>query len=210
MDFTQIRCVPLAAAVSVSGGHALRGAVDELPAGDVAVIQMRNVDAEAGVDWRGVNRVTLPPARSTSLLSAGDVIFTTRGTRNFALALEGVPGSSVCSPHFFVFRVAASAGIIPQFLAWQINQRPAQEYFRREATGSYILNIRREVVENLPLVLPPLEQQRAIVALADAARAERAALAALIDNRNRQMEAIALGLHRHEQNSPNRPERHQA
>ncbi|CAN5883037.1 hypothetical protein BH11PSE6_BH11PSE6_11630 [soil metagenome] len=166
---------------------------------------MRNVDAEAGIDWPGAARVTLPPTRATAFLAVGDVIFTTRGTRNFALALESVPGLSVCSPHFFVFR-ADPISLIPQFLAWQINQRPAQEYLQREATGSYILNIRRDVVENLPLALPPLDQQRAIVALADAAKAERAALSALMDNRNRQMEAIALGLHNPDQIRPERSE----
>jgi restriction endonuclease S subunit len=92
--------------------------------------------------------------------------------------------------------------LVPGILAWQINQRPAQEYFQREATGSYILNIRREVIENLSLAIPPLEQQRAIIALADAARAERGALTRLIDNRNQQLEAIALGL--------TTPERHHA
>ena len=136
--------------------------------------------------------------RSSNFLAPDDVIFTTRGTRNFALALGQIPGLAVCSPHFFVMRVIDPCRIIPAFLAWQINQRPAQEYFQREATGSYILNIRREVIENLPLALPPLTTQRAIVALADAARAERAALAKLIENRNHQIEAIALGLHHSE------------
>ena len=101
---------------------------------------------------------------------------------------------AVCSPHFFVIRLTDPTAILPEFVAWQINQRPAQEYFQREATGSYILNIRREVVENLLLVIPPVDQQRAIIALARAAGIERAALSKLIDNRNHQIEAIALGL----------------
>lgn len=166
MTFTQTE---LSRVSAISAGHPLRGAVEALPAGDVAVIQMRNVDAELGVDWLNAARVTLPAGRSTNLLAPGDVIFTTRGTRNFALALHEVRALAVCSPHFFVIRLRDPAAILPEFVAWQMNQRPAQEYFQREATGSYILNIRREAVENLPLVLPPLDQQRAIVALAQAA-----------------------------------------
>lgn len=87
------------------------------------------------------------------------------------------------------------ANAMPKFVAWQMNQRPAQEHFQREATGSYILNIRREVVENLPLVLPPIDLQRAIISFAEAASSERSTLAKLIENRNHQLEAIALGLH---------------
>lgn len=188
----------LSAVAAIAAGYPLRGAVDELTNGDVAIVQMRNVDAERGVNWSEVQRIALPSKRPPAFLADGDIIFTTRGTRNFALALDAVEGEAVCSPHFFVIRVFDASRIAPAFLAWQINQRPAQEYLQREATGSHILNIRREVIENLPLAIPPLATQRAIVALADAARAERAALTKLIENRNHQIEAIALGLHHSE------------
>ena len=190
---------------AIAAGYPLRGAVDELAGGNVAIVQMRNVDADSGVNWHEVQRITLPSKRPPTLLAVGDIIFTTRGTRNFALSLDTVEGAAVCSPHFFVIRVLDAKRIAPAFLAWQINQRTAQEYFQREATGSHILNIRREVIENLPLALPPLDLQRAIIALADTARAERAALAKLIENRNHQIEAIALGLHRSAKNPDEGP-----
>ncbi len=180
---------------AIAAGYPLRGAVDELEGGDVAIIQMRNVDAETGINWTEVQRITLPSKRPPTFLEAGDIIFTTRGTRNFALTLDDIEGPAVCSPHFFVIRVSDANLIEPAFLAWQINQRPAQQYFQREATGSHILNIRREVIENLPLSIPPLATQRTLIALAKTASDERAALTKLIDNRNRQIEAIALGLH---------------
>ncbi len=195
---TAYKLDPFLGLASICAGYPLRGAVDALPIGDVAVIQMGNVHPDTGVDWTSVRRVTLPSKRSAAFLKRGDVIFTTRGTRNFALALDDVPGAAVCSPHFFVFQVKNPTNVIPEFLAWQINQRPAQEYFQREATGSYILNIRRDVLEKLPFVVPPLPQQYAIIALADAVKAECAAFNNLIANRNQQMEAIALDLHRSE------------
>lgn len=187
---------------AIAAGYPLRGAVDELTSGDVAIVQMRNVDADSGVNWSEVQRIALPSKRPPAFLAVGDIIFTTRGTRNFALALDTVEGQAVCSPHFFVIRVLDANRIAPAFLAWQINQRAAQEYFQREATGSHILNIRREVIENLPVAIPPVATQHIIVALADAARSERASLTKLIENRNQQLEAVALGLAT--------PERHHA
>lgn len=187
-------CDPLGEVATISAGYPFRGTVDDLQHGDVGVVQMRNVDAEAGVNWDAVQRITLPSKRAPTFLAAGDIIFTTRGARNYALALNEVPGRAVCSPHFFVIRSRDPNRIAPAFLAWQINQRPAQEYFQREATGSHILNIRREVIENLPVAVPPVATQHIIVALAEAVHAERAALTRLIDNRNQQLEAIALGL----------------
>ncbi len=174
----------------VSAGFPFRGAIDALEPGEVAVIQMRNVEGE-GVDWPSLSRVSLPTKREPDYLGEGDVIFATRGRRNFALALSEIPGPAVCSPHFFVLRVDKADKLLPAFLAWQINQKPAQEYLQQAATGSHILNITRGAIESLPIVIPPVAVQRAIVELADAARRERELANALIDNRQRQLDAVA-------------------
>lgn len=184
----------LAELADISAGHPLRVAVDELPEGDVGVVQMRNVDANLGVDWASVSRITLPPSRRVELLSAGDVIFATRGARPYAVALDAPPYPAVCSPHFFVLRVRPEA-IDPGFLAWQINQQPAQAYLQREATGSHVLNVRREVVEALEVVVPSLSIQATISSLAHATVREVRLLTALIENRQHQMRVLAAGLH---------------
>jgi hypothetical protein len=183
----------LVEAAEIAAGHPLRSGVDELPTGDTGVIQMRNVDPETGVDWGGVSRVELPPARRIEFLNQGDVIFSTRGARTYAVALGAAPFPAVCSPHFFVLRIRGLV-VEPRFLAWQINQIPAQEYLQREATGSHILNIRREVIERLEIVIPSLARQAAIVAFAEEATREKRLLSALIENRQQQMNALATGL----------------
>ena len=66
--------------------------------------------------------------------------------------------------------------------------------FAAGATGSYILNLKREVVENLPIAIPPLPQQQHIADLDLAVRGERAILTKLIDNRAAEMTAIAQQL----------------
>jgi restriction endonuclease S subunit len=151
---------------------------------------MRNVEDEA-IDWASLTRVTLPSSRRPDYLSAGDVIFTTRGRRNTAVALRDVRGQAVCSPHFFVLRINEPNSLIPEFLAWQINQKPAQEYFQQAATGSYILNITRAAIEALVVTIPPIALQCRIVALAEAAQHERHLLNALVDNRQRELDALA-------------------
>ncbi len=180
---------------TIAAGYPLRSSVDSLPMGDVAVLQMGNANPDVSIDWAALKRVELPSLRHGNFLQADDVIFSTRGSRNFALALDHVPLRAVCSPHFFVLRVN-NAKITPAFLAWQMNQSPAQTYFGRSATGSDILNIRREALENLSIAVPSLADQHTICALDRAACAERYLLNQLIANRNRQLQAIALDLHR--------------
>lgn len=183
----------LSEVAEISAGHPLRSGVDGFPLGDVGVIQMRNVDPETGVDWGNVSRIELPPARRTEFLTSQDVIFSPRGVRTYAVPLDPPPFQTVCSPQFFVLRPRGTE-LDPRFLAWQINQAPTQEYLQREATGSHILNIRREVIERLEIVIPSRAQQAAIVAFADAAAHEKRLLTGLIENRQQQMNALAARL----------------
>ncbi len=175
---------------SISAGYPFRGKIDALPKGKVAVIQMRNVDADSGINWADLSRIELPRTSTKAYLRPGDVILSTRGGRNVAYHIDDRREQVVCSPHFFVIR-AEQQTILPEFLVWQLNQRPAQEHFAAGATGSYILNLKREVVESLELAIPPLSEQRSLVEFDKAMKSERAILTQLIENRTLEMTAIA-------------------
>lgn len=193
MNEATANLVRLGQAAHIAPGHPFRGAIDTLSDGDIGVVQMRDV-GEDGVAWNAIARVRLPSARNVTLLHAGDVIFTTRGTRNFALALEHMPMTAVCAPHFFILSVAEPSRLLPSFLAWQLNQRPAQNYFQQRAQGSNILNIDRTAIENLELVIPPVDRQIQALEIDQALRHERLLLGRLIENTNRQANAIAMQL----------------
>jgi hypothetical protein len=179
--------------VEVQAGHPFRGSIPEDPDGNAHAIQMRDVSPEGGVAWAGLARTTLDGRKEPMWLQTGDVVFAARGARNYALCLEGVPVPAVCSQYFFLLRVK-STGLLPEFLAWQINRAPAQRYLSKHAEGSDQLSIRRGVLEALPIVVPPLAQQHRIVALARDAGRERRVLEALIHNREKQLDALAFEL----------------
>lgn len=179
---------------AVSAGFPFRGAVIAAREGNALVVQMKNVDAEQGVDWASVPRTNLPGKKEPDWLREGDILFAARGSKNYAALIVSPPERAVCSPHFFVIRIRNDAATLPAFVAWLINQTPARKYFEQSATGSYILNIRRQVLESLELVIPPRAQQEIIVALHQAVHSEQKILERLIANRKSQMEAIALGL----------------
>ena len=183
----------LVGVAEIAAGYPFRGRVDALPAGSTSVVQLRNVSFDHGVDWSGLVEVSLPRPARHSLLQVGDVILSTRGSNNFAHCLAEVHGDVVCSPHFFVIRISVGT-LLPEFLAWQINQQPAQDYFAAGATGSHILNLKRQVVEDLPIAIPSLLEQQRIIDLDAAARTERSLLGRLIENRSTEMSGIAQQL----------------
>jgi restriction endonuclease S subunit len=194
MSNDAIHSVTLGEIAGVASGYPLRCSTEDLESGDVHFVQLKNTSQDAHVNWAGVPKVTLPSKRQPVWLSDDDVLFASRGTKTLAYPLTNTPSRAVCAPQFFVLTVRDTRKLSPEFLAWQINQKTAQDYFQRTATGSYIQNIRRSVLENLPIVVPALHRQHLIVKFLQAAQHERATLNRLIENRNNQLEALAFGL----------------
>lgn len=155
------------------------------------IVQVRDVSMNGSPEWSSLLRKALPKARAPDFLREGDVLITTRGRRNDAMALPSPPGEAVAATNLFVIRILDRAPLLPNFLAWQINQKFAQDFLLAAATGSHILNLTRPAIESLPIALPSLEQQKRLVDLADSFAQESALLTRLIENRQQQMDALA-------------------
>jgi hypothetical protein len=178
----------------ISSGYPLRVSAEELEPGDIAFVQLKNVGEPHGVSWQDVARITLPSKREPAWLSLGDVLFSSRGAKTLAYPITTLPSRAVCGPQFFVIAISDSHLVLPEFLAWQINQKPAQNYFDKESTGSFVQNIRKSVLEQLPIALPSLEKQRLIVQFWRTAEREREIFQQLIEATDAQLNAIAFRL----------------
>lgn len=175
-------------------GHPFRGSVPEIADGPALVIQMRDLSVADGVDWTKVVRTRPRGRKQPNWLRPGDILFVAKGARNFAVCLNDIPKQTLCSQYFFLIRVHDNKQLLPEFLAWQINQAPAQRYLSKNAEGSDQHSIRRSVLEALPIAVPTITQQRALIQLDQAVREEREHLESLIRNRQQQIRALALQL----------------
>jgi hypothetical protein len=183
--------------VDVQAGHPFRGSVPLVEAGNAYALQMRDLNPGGHVEWEGLVRTMVDASKAVQWLEPGDVVFVARGARNYAVCLDEIPKPTVCSPNFFLLRVKSPL-LLPAFLAWQINRAPAQRYLASNAEGSDQLSIRRPILEEMPLAIPSLSQQRLVIALAEAASHEEHQLQALIRNRQQQLDALAQALFSHE------------
>lgn len=175
-------------------GHPFRGAVEHDPQGATAVIQVKNVTESLDVDWDQLARTDLKGRREPDWLQTGDILFAARGHRNTAVHLGRIPIPTVCAPHFFHIRVKDAASLRPDYLAWYINQAPAQHYLASAAEGTMVRSIRRAVLEALPIPLPPVARQATIVELETRIRQEQQLLQRQLENSRAMMTAIARDL----------------
>ncbi|TYL46897.1 restriction endonuclease subunit S [Marinomonas sp. IMCC 4694] len=182
--------------VQITSGHPFRGRIESNKDGDVYVVQMRNIDAEGRIDVKSLTLAKSVRENSLDRLRQNDIVFIAKGSNNTASLVEGLTKDTVCAPHFFHLRIKPNKqnSILAGFICWQLNQKPAQRYFKVSAEGSLQVSIRKKVLEDTPFVLPDLETQRNIVNLHRCAMREIKTYHQLIENRQLEMTAIASDL----------------
>ena len=181
----------LGALAEVRLGYPFRGGISGVSDGGIRVVQTKDLSRSGlapAAEWL---ETALPGRAAGHGLADGDILFGARGTSYGACLVSNPPPNAVASQHMYVIRVTRPAQLLPEFLTWQLNQPPAQRYFAQSAEGSRQLSIRRAVLEAVPLRVPPLAQQQAVVALQRTVDAERRILQTLIDHRAAELAAIA-------------------
>ncbi|QHG87798.1 restriction endonuclease subunit S [Xanthomonas sp. NCPPB 1638] len=172
-------------------GYPFRGAISEITGGSVRVIQTRDITRTGLCHYETLVATEVEGRKEPDWLQDQDIVFIARGAHTFAALAQAPPPRTLCSPHIYVIRVKAPQRLLPAFLAWQLNQAPAQRYLRQSAEGSNQLSIRRAVLDSTLIRLPPLQIQHAAIAIDQAAQAERITLNALIDNRTTELAIFA-------------------
>lgn len=146
-----------------------------MAAGDIVYLQAKHFDEN------GILTASLHPDLKSNdvsfkhLLQHGDVLFSSKGSKNFATWYEEKNLPAVASTSFFVIRLAEKSHtvILPEFLAWCINQPDAQKFLKGKATGTAMASISKTALEELEIFIPPLAIQNQILLLSNLLRKEK-------------------------------------
>lgn len=128
------------------------------------IIQIRNVTEFGTLDLSGLATMELEEVSSRFFMSKGDILFCARGTRNQAAACLADVDKVVVGSQFFILKTTTDSAL-PEYLAWYINQLPAQRYFEERTSGSHVRMILRGDLLDLPVAVPPLDVQHQILDL---------------------------------------------
>ena len=180
---------------TVAAGHPFRGKIEPIEGAETAVVQMRDTSS-SGVDWGSCLRTEVSGRRGPDWLRSGDILFPARGNVSQAVLIDERIGSlqAVAAPHFFLLRVSRP-DVLPAYLAWWLNQEPAQRHLEQNAQSSTLVrNIARPVLEATPVMLPPLPRQEQIAGLANAMQREKELLHRLRQTNQQIMTGLARDL----------------
>ena len=182
----------LADACTIHTGYTARGRLEPTAAGGVLAIQLRDISSEGLVDPERLTRVQLDGLADRYFVRAGDVVFRSRGERNTASALdERLREPALAVLPLMVLRPKRDV-VTPAYLAWAINQPPAQRHFDVAARGTNIRMIPRSSLDDLELDVPDFETQEKIVAVNALADRERELSRLAAETRRKVMSLILV------------------
>lgn len=147
---------------NVQSGYPFRARVLPEPGGDIAVIQIRDVEQQT---WNSPERVLWVSNCNQRFdkyaLAPGDVLFQSRGTRNVAIEF---PVSMRATPASGMYYLRPDmTKIEPAYLAWCINHPRSQQAIRDAARGSHIAFVSKSDLGAIKIPVPSLEAQRQIL-----------------------------------------------
>jgi len=169
----------------LSSGYSFRGKIKHIHNGGVRVIQLKDFEDNYTSLGNDCYLVDSDKIKNKYYLEVGDVLFTSKGTNNFALVFKEIDNiPTIASSAIFVIKVDRNKAN-PDFVAWYINQSKVQNYFKTNEAGTYSTSINKTTLEETPIVLPELEVQNNIAKIANLHNQELALSNKLIELKNK-------------------------
>ena len=147
----------------IHSGYITRGKIESSVDGSHYLLQAKDVDGDH-LSYRTDRLIRFHPtlSRTDRFLERGDLIFMARGAHNFTILLGDIPGPALAAACFFIVRTC-HPGVCPEYLCWYLNQAPVERYLiQYSGRGVHMPVVRRAVLENIQVPLPPLDTQRKI------------------------------------------------
>jgi hypothetical protein len=183
--------------VNIRSGYPFRGPVRHDPAGDIRVLQIRDLRRPGALQVDTLSRVRAPHKHAAHLLQPGDIVMPARGEHreaaSFALEEPTIPSSQL-----YTLRVAGG-NVLPAYLSWALNQPPTQHAMQKQARGTAMPLLTRRGLGAIRIPVPKFATQQRIVELHELWQREQALTQQLFVNREHMLNGMIQQLMDHEQ-----------
>lgn len=155
------------------------------------LLQARDFDNLHHVDWSNLTRFTPAGSTSRSEIQQSDVLFLAKGQDNFACLVTRSVNHVLAANSFYILR-PNKATIMPEYLAWWLNQKPAQEYIQLNRSGSSLPFLSVSALSRLEVPMPSVEMQRKISELELLRKKEADLLGLYLSKKSTLIQAVCL------------------
>lgn len=174
-------------------GQPIRDRIENTPSGDYLIVQMKDVDKETGVKTETLYHTHLKGRTGPRLLKKGDLLFVSRvfrGSLPYSVLVNADLPNLVAAPTFHILAVKQDR-VRAEYLHWFINSEiHGGRFFKQNAMGGSVLNIPKNVLSEMEIILPSMQEQDRFIKLIRAVSREKEIMQALIEKRRAFMDGI--------------------
>lgn len=165
--------VTLSDVCTILTGFTARGRLEPAEQDGILALQLRDISPDGSIALDSLMRIQLDDVSERYFVRTGDVVFRSRGERNTAAVVdESISEPALAVLPLMILRPNPQL-LCGAYLAWAINQEPAQRKFEEEAQGTSLRMVSRTTLEKLAIAVPDFETQHRILQIDALAERER-------------------------------------
>lgn len=177
----------LSSLATIRSGHPFREKVEHDGAGDVRVLQIRELRLSPALKAADLPLVKRPKGR-TNLLEPDDIVIPARGEHHQAVSFT-LPEPTLASSQLLTLRVTSNT-VLPSYLCWALNQPGPQHTLHNESRGSNMPLLTRKSLGAVRVTVPPLATQQKIIDLHQLWEQEKQLTQQLLSNRENMLKGM--------------------
>ena len=189
-----IKNVRIEDCADVRPGFSAKSAIENDPKGTLQVITAQHIAKGEVYSFNKDHSLLIVPPKfyEKYLVTAGDILFMSRGISNHAVLIESVPDPTIAPLSFFIMR--PKRNVLPEYLVWYLNQDMMKGKLNEIRSGAGTPMISSKEFRALFIPLPPLVTQKKIAALWRLQMHEKQLLQQLANETDRLNQAIGRAL----------------
>jgi restriction endonuclease S subunit len=178
----------------VRPGFSAKGAIENDPQGTLQVITAQHIAKGEVYHYHKDHSLLIVPPKfyEKYVVTAGDVLFMSRGISNHAVLIESVPDPTIAPLSFFIMR--PKQNVLPEYLVWYLNQDMMKGKLSEIRSGAGTPMISSKEFRELSIPLPSLAVQKKIATLWRMQMREKQLLQQLVNETDRLNQAIGRAL----------------
>lgn len=154
-------------------GFTIRESLDHLDYGDIKTVQIRDLPKNSQViDTNNLTSIEWRYDSKPQYLEHNSIVLVARGEPSAYIFKGDVSHKVVVSNPFIVINLNTD-DLLPEFVVWYINHfKKAKEHFAINARGNALPITTIATVKELPIIIPPIGDQKIILAMQETADKE--------------------------------------
>jgi hypothetical protein len=176
---------------TIQVGYQARSKIKEAPDSQFHLIQGKDFDAQGNLCTDTL--LAFAPERKTEsyLVHKGNILLQSRGAEHTAYCIHDELSNTLAAGSFYIIRIKDKS-VTPAYLAWWLNQRPAQAFFETQASGTIMSFVSKSTVSQLKVQIPSLHVQQQIQNIVELGNREQELLNKLAENRAQLVQAACM------------------